>query len=89
MHAPKGPISPVPQIMTTPPKAMPGGQGIYDRIFKPEICGGRFHERAVWDRACSGKKGVGKPCEGEPHARFDAAGGGNQGGKQSAPGATP
>lgn len=26
---------------------------------------------------CCGKKIIGKPCEGEPHARFDAAGDGN------------
>lgn len=26
---------------------------------------------------CCGKKIIGKPCEGEPHARFDATGDGN------------
>ena len=27
---------------------------------------------------CCGKKIIGKPCEGEPHARFDATGDGNE-----------
>src|SRR3990172_11106418 len=68
---PKGPTTPVPQITTTPATAMPGGQEISGRMVQP-VCGGWFHERAVRDLACSGKKVVGKPCEGKPHARFDA-----------------
>ena len=87
---PKGPIPPVPQITTTPAKAMPGGQGVIGRLFRPESVAGRGRERATRDLACHGKKVVGKPCEGKPHARFEVAGGGNQGGERHpAPGATP
>lgn len=87
---PKGPIPPVPQITTTLAKAMPGGQGTIDRSFWPESVAGRCREPATRDPACYGKKVVGKPCEGKPHARFEVAGGGNQGGERHpAPGATP
>lgn len=37
----------------------------------------RTKEDTVITFECSKKKTIGKPCEGEPHARFEVAGDGN------------
>ena len=38
----------------------------------------RTKEDTVITFECSKKKTIGKPCEGEPHARFEVAGDGNE-----------
>ena len=42
MHAPKGPISPVPQITTTPAKAMPVAKGSTTVYSRPKSVAGGF-----------------------------------------------
>ena len=57
----------------------------YDRVYRLDILWRAWYEDfsyQVWpvvDLECCGKKIVGKPCAGEPHARFDEAGDGNRG----------
>ncbi|MEV8211453.1 hypothetical protein AB0P40_41555, partial [Streptomyces sp. NPDC079189] len=44
-----------------------------DQISKQPAPNGRSRKRTQGDSACQSVNDVGKPCAGEPHARFEAA----------------